>query len=665
MPRLQSLKPSILAGLRQDSRFERNRPCLSDCSFSKVLPFGIRPHQIITEMISDNNLLTGQINNGHSDVVKVFPFPHIIRGKGVTLLMDDTYIYQVSENGANSTLTALATFDFTTPANPYNGGDAYLLPNSPARPWQFADLHDSWFLFNTNGDVVFKTKWEDSTKVFVVDEVTVRTGCTFNGRMIMGGFNESDFWTADHIAIWTTILSSNFAAWGFDLPDGATIAPKRNWVWWSCIGGGDTLGFFDAVKWAQGSEGIGTDDSYTSTVPFFLDMLRVGQSAFLVMPFQGFVVRTLPLGNNVMVYGTDGIAAIFPSAAPGVPTFGLRGEVLPIGVDYGSMIGGTDKRHVFLDRNHTLWTIDADLQLTRLGYEEYFTSVSHYQISHDPEYDEFYISNEEACFVLANGKLSEYPGVVNSFTMRNNLGSALGLTATECVKNGSFTGGVTEWTLDTGITDGTGHIALAVGGTSWLSQSRANAGIKLTDLHVYEFTFTCTITNPGSGVYIQPRLHPGESGTNAYGTQRATSGTYIETILSSSNSVPLVRLKVVGVTGTIDDVSVVPKGTYVRTGWMSSEDGDVVTIKGVRVIADDYSNISVAIDHVLTARDGLSDFETTDFVAVDGRGFANIPVAAFDFRVIVMSTDFSDTNIDDIAVVFSDEKIAVKERLTD
>ena len=98
---------------------------------------------------------------------------------------------------------------------------------------------------------------------------------------------------------------------------------------------------------------------------------------------------------------------------------------------------------------------------------------------------------------------------------------------------------------------------------------------------------------------------------------------------------------------------------------MSSGEGDVVTIKGVRVIADDYSNISVAIDHVLDAREGLSSFETTDFKSVDGRGFANIPLSAFDFRIIIMSTDFSDTNIDDVFLVLVDEKIAVKERLTD
>jgi len=281
--------------------------------------------------------------------------------------------------------------------------------------------------------------------------------------------------------------------------------------------------------------------------------------------------------------------------------------------------------------------------------------------------------------VLTQAGLSEYPWAVYSIVKRQAVvagaptyitRSLLGITATdgvnsndECIQNGTFTGASTGWALGTNMAYAGNEIVLSVqgDGTEFLAQTLVNM---LNPIHVggvYEVVFTCTISNPGAGVYIQALV-----GNTGLGTQRTAGATYTETILCSDAAPPptAFQLKVVEADGTIDDVSLVPKGCYIRTGWMSSEDGDLLTIKAVRVVADDYSNISVALDYVPDVRDGLSDFNTTDFVSVDGRGFANIPVTAFDYRVIIMSTDFSDTNIDDVFVVFADEKTALKAALT-
>ena len=661
-----SLRDHVTNGLIPDSRMNRGVPFLQNCSGDKDIKYGIRATSPVLQVIADAQLLQAT-HGGTADIVMEFPFPQLFRGRGVTLLVDDFYVFEVDES--DWTITPLVTYDVYTETF-YSGGDHYLLPNSPLSGWQFIDMHDSWWLINDSCKVM-KSKWQDSTKVFVDDTQTILTGCTFKGRLITGGFDVSDYYSADWLTYWSSLLT-RAKEFGFDVPS-ASIAPGQNWVQWSAIGGGDTFNFKGASddpsrRGLFSSEGLGTTPLVADSENFFLDQLRLHQMGFLVMDWQGLVLRVLPLGNKVMVYGSDGISAIFPTAEP-VPTFGLIDDVLQMGIHSGVSVASGGGRHVFLDFHGALWSIDGNLSVTRIDYSSHIQRrtddavndrVDIY-INYDPMYDDFYISTDSRCYVLSDNRLSETGFLISSLLQRGSKitiadGTALAATTlksmpfTEYVENGAFASG-SNWALTGSFAIGGGSCNMT--GTGTLSQSNINARIPVKEFTPYQLIYDCTFSSGN----IVPRI----GGTA--GTTRSTTGTDItETIICGSTE----NLSFIGTgaNGTIDNVRVTQVGSYIRTIKMHSNRAGMMTINKVQLIAVDYTNLRVAIEYTLEgATDSLT--RTDPLYTVDSRGFASIdPILVSDFRIVIISLDKTALFIDDILVYTAEQVAPLKTHLS-
>lgn len=123
-------------------------------------------------------------------------------------------------------------------------------------------------------------------------------------------------------------------------------------------------------------------------------------AGYMHMPWEGEVLRVFRLGNFVMVYGDNGVAALQPHVEP-EPTFGL--------VELDSIIGlagreawcGNYQKHYFVDRAGALWEIDAKLQVKKHDYREYLAGLTgtNLVLSYNEADDEVYISNGTSAFI--------------------------------------------------------------------------------------------------------------------------------------------------------------------------------------------------------------------------------------------------------------------------
>lgn len=144
------------------------------------------------------------------------------------------------------------------------------------------------------------------------------------------------------------------------------------------------------------------------------DQARLLQSGFSPASDQGDILCIKALHDHVVVYGENFIAAYSPVSAP-VPTFG-KVSIASFGVAGRCAVGGDLNQHLLVDGGGKLWKIDNQLQMTPLGYEEFFREfivyggASKIAIGYDDNSEVFYISCENAddlvTMLLTNGGLS-------------------------------------------------------------------------------------------------------------------------------------------------------------------------------------------------------------------------------------------------------------------
>lgn len=325
-------------------------------------------------------------------IATTFPFPQYHRGMGRSLLFGETSISDVDESGVPWLASAIQTYD---------PEDVYVTKAIPAGgEWHIADLPEAFYAFNGNC-VVFKTGLEKldnrPEKVFVQDSVTINTGCAFRGRIITGGFDPTNIWNLFWQGIfqdWQDKLVEHNLGW--DLND-----IGQNWVMWSSIGGSDfPLWLFFPPQY-HGYESAPTADR-------LLERMLRNELGWMPMPFQGQVHRVLPLRNSVIVYGDDGIVALRPIVA-GVgnempATFGTQ-HVSHVGIPGRSYAFGFDDMHVFIDHTGALWQINGELQVAKLGYEEFLYDLLgvNTRITYDPQQQEFRLCSSTDGFLL-NGQ---------------------------------------------------------------------------------------------------------------------------------------------------------------------------------------------------------------------------------------------------------------------
>jgi hypothetical protein len=365
---------------------------------------------------------TGYLASLTPAVTLAFPYNQIFKGREMTLFTTATGVYLATETSGAWTLSQYTTVDA------YAVGTAKAITSHSN--WQMADFGAAWMLFN-GYNVVLRAALDSSfgatADVRVADEIHVETGCDFRGRAVLGGFAGRGMWSER----WETILRKAYdLGYGMSFP---TI-PGTNYVWWSAIGnGGLFLIYPDQYITGMLSPDEGT--GYTEDEPIFWDLIQQNQMGFMPMHWQGTVQKVLPLGNGVMVYGTNGISYM-PSSGS---TFGLV-EILDHGVagrsaacaGIANRATGTIKEHVFIDEAGWLYKIGTDLIPRKLGYREYFERMLGYDIliSYNPIEDEYHIAcdystSREECYILSGDRLYSSTYLVSSIAVSN--GGAVGV----------------------------------------------------------------------------------------------------------------------------------------------------------------------------------------------------------------------------------------------
>lgn len=382
-----SLAKHLQNGLRSDAREASNQPSLVSTFGVKALaPFGLVAPNPISQPI---NLPID------------WPFPQLFRNESLTLAGTRDQIYSIAPD---YTATQLPLFDAMAPGTPKTIA-------APGDDWHWAGMGPNWLV--TNGvSTVFKTTqnsiYSQPDQVLVFDSIPFQTACNFKrSRVLLGGLSDH-FFSPTMQSVLNELLGLGVAT-GLN----TTLTSGDNMVWFSSVGGGNVLWPIYLQMMVEGVIGVG---EYGNFAPAFLDGIERNDFGWNVVGFQGKVLCILPLGESVIVYGENGICALTPTqiARTANPVHLItpfsEKSLCPFGITSRQMVGGSDDRHIFLDKNGWLWQITKDLQVSKLGFKEIFSSFQDTNVSIEtgPIEDDFYIGNPSQGFILSkSGGLTE------------------------------------------------------------------------------------------------------------------------------------------------------------------------------------------------------------------------------------------------------------------
>lgn len=263
--------------------------------------------------------------------------------------------------------------------------------------WHSADLPGSFFLFNGES-VVFKTGLgrmmggsDGAEVIYAHTNNAPTTGCAHRGRIIIGGLNDAMFED--------TVLGTAVSEWGTEYaPDYLVlneVGLPTNFVLWSSIGGGDfpLWLMFPATG----------NDAVTAMQPTVEDLQRAMKQntwGFMPMPWNGNVLKVLPLRDKVIVYGDNGIAALVLANG----TYGMQ-EIANFGIaSRDAATGDENTAHHFVSSDGVLYRLGPDLSLMRLGYESYTSGLlgGDCVLLHSPLDGRVFASSADEGFILAS-----------------------------------------------------------------------------------------------------------------------------------------------------------------------------------------------------------------------------------------------------------------------
>lgn len=353
----------LISGLGAADRDALNAPILSDCYGVRPTPAGLLPEVDIPAF----------------PVSVTWPFPQIIRGTRRTFFAFETALHLVNTGIPNwiggPALTVSDAQAPTTQLSLVAGGGQ----------WHFVDLGLSWILVNGK-QAVWHLEGDPYLHVGIPavhgeDVHFPKTATQHRGRVVFGN---TGAWHYGWNAFWNGLMSK--------APTGMTsnLASGSNLVFWTSVGDARLL-------W-----------QYILGPTYFTEaevkhQWRRNDCGWMVMPWEGVVHRTLPLGDSVVVYGDNGIAALVRAGE----TYGLR-EIAKVGCAGRSAAFGTDAGHIFLDTTGCLWSLRPDLSVEKLGYRQHFSTMltGTPVIVHDASEGEFWISDGVTSYVLTTSGLA-------------------------------------------------------------------------------------------------------------------------------------------------------------------------------------------------------------------------------------------------------------------
>lgn len=400
-----TLAKELAAGLRRSYRNTRNAPGLTTLFNAEVGESGLVQLEGITNPFSVGTL-------GGQGIEVNWPFPRLFRGNTVTLLADETRLFEVDES--DWSLAELTAYGYGAV------GTALSIPTGGS--WQMLDAHDTWMLMN-GSCVIFKSGLGGvsgrSEEIYINTDVHIETGCLYKGRGMLAGFDPEKFWSKDWLAFWDEHSTDSY-----DLGISRSMPFKDNFVWWSTIGGGDLFWMFYPELYMRGV--TGHPDGHTPCDPYIFDLLQRNECGFAPMTYRGRVRVLLPLGEGVIAYGDGGLTYLQAVSEP-VPTM-ARLHMSNIGIASGVAAAGDLNQHIYVDGNGCVWHIDANRNITRLGYEEHIQPMlsDDILVAYSPEKERFTISGSDLTFMLTKYGMSQIDQRVTSIVTAD--GTEVGLS---------------------------------------------------------------------------------------------------------------------------------------------------------------------------------------------------------------------------------------------
>ncbi len=362
----------------------------------KLQEFGIRANEVITTSITSPTPTVA------------WPFPQLLKGEGITLLCFETAIYSVNETTWVGTL--LSTFDATIPANVKAIGAGGGL-------WQLVSFENQWIL--TNGaSVVFDLPNNTSAGVLIADADTVQAIVIHGRRLIMAGLAGSRLAASDFTKLfdeWQKVV-------GFDAVTFDTQAVNSSWLMWSTPGGGD-------IQWPFVEMLLMMDfiepAFYAKVDEILLEQIKQKRLGFFPLPSNGTVQKMMPLGNNLLIYTTDGVYS-------GTPTqFGYSiSEISRIGIVGRGSVTGDIAQHWYINNGNRLRTIGSEGQ-SNLQYSEFLSTLTSSEVlmTFDPEERDVYISDSSKGYIWTGTGLTEITGDFPTSLLREDDGTLQGIKA--------------------------------------------------------------------------------------------------------------------------------------------------------------------------------------------------------------------------------------------
>ena len=403
MGQVISFKEALTSGLKPDNRSSRS---LRDMLlYTNMIPtsMGARPAQVVEELISAATLSGAGITFSS-------PHPQLFRGGQKIWLADDNGIYEVTSE-ENGTITGgRATYDI------YNTGNLMSV-DTGGGSWHYMDLQSSFFFVN-NSNVIFKTKWEDPDKYFVEKTSKFTTGCVWRGRCLTEGLDSTAYWNATWLSRFQSLYSKGSGSWGL-----AMTQPETNFICWGPVGASGLVNLFLPDQVFNDGDIGSVEGGHSASDPIFQDMVQRGDWGFMPVEWTGEILMLKPMRKGVVVYGDSRISVLVPSNAGGIPGFGLIEQSHGIGINSRSAVGGGLDEHLFLDNQGSLWLMDGDFQVTKVGGEGtrgYRHLLNAFQgqdivINYDRDEDAYFISGDTVCYrwTRQNG-LSQHNQLVTS-----------------------------------------------------------------------------------------------------------------------------------------------------------------------------------------------------------------------------------------------------------
>ncbi len=147
---------------------------------------------------------------------------------------------------------------------------------------------------------------------------------------------------------------------------------------------------------------------------------RRNEAGYRRDPFGGEVYHVRRLGDDVIVYTSNGITRMFPVSSPAA-TFGFE-ELHGVGVLNRGAVNGDLNQHLVIDRDYVVWKVTKE-GLKELGYAEYIEGLDaeygagiprNVIVNFNPYKRDFYISDGTKSLLLSPYGMTNYPDPVSA-----------------------------------------------------------------------------------------------------------------------------------------------------------------------------------------------------------------------------------------------------------